>query len=147
MDELIRKRDAINQFEGHGKGFWGTTVILDRLNALPAVEPKTKVIAQVTFDEDKMREIVHEAVERIKKEYDIVDKSDAVSEWIPCSEKLPEDEGVYIVTIKKTVFNTETTSVGTAFCSQEHKWFVSNYINCEVLAWMSLPAPYEGKVE
>ena len=45
----------------------------------PTIEPKTKVIAQVTFDEDKLREIVHEAVERIKEEYDIVDNPDAVS--------------------------------------------------------------------
>ena len=40
----------------------------------PTIEPKAKVIAQVTFDEDKLREIVHEAVERIKEEYDIVDR-------------------------------------------------------------------------
>lgn len=45
----------------------------------PTIEPKTKVIAQVTFDDDKLREIVHEAVERIKEEYDIVDNPDAVS--------------------------------------------------------------------
>ena len=80
MDELIRKRDAINQFEGHGKEFWGTTVILDRLNALPAIEPKTKVIAQITFDEEKLREIVKETIECFKEEYEIIDKP--LGEWI-----------------------------------------------------------------
>lgn len=45
----------------------------------PAIGPKTKVVAQVSFDEDKLREIVHEAIERFKEEYDIVDNPDAVS--------------------------------------------------------------------
>ena len=40
----------------------------------PTIEPKAKVIAQVTFDEEKMREIVKEAVERFKEEYEIEPK-------------------------------------------------------------------------
>lgn len=43
----------------------------------PTIEPRAKAIAQITFDEDKLREIVHEAVERFKEEYDIVDNPDA----------------------------------------------------------------------
>ena len=58
---------------------------LEWINSAPTIEPKTKVIAQVAFDEDKLREIVHEAVERIKGEYDIVDNLDAVS-VVRCSE-------------------------------------------------------------
>lgn len=42
-------------------------------------EPQ-KVIAQVTFDEEKLREIVKEAVERFKEEYEIVDRPQG--EWI-----------------------------------------------------------------
>ena len=44
----------------------------------PTIEPKAKVIAQVTFDEEKMREIVKEAVERFKEEYEIEPKR---GEW------------------------------------------------------------------
>lgn len=55
-----------------------TNCIAEVVNA-PTIEPKTKVVAQVTFDEDKLREIVYEAVERFKEEYDIVDNPDAVS--------------------------------------------------------------------
>lgn len=33
-----------------------------------------KVIAQITFDEEKLREIVKEAVERFKEEYEIADR-------------------------------------------------------------------------
>ena len=54
--------------------------VSELINKQPTIEPKTKVIAQVTFDEDKLREIVHEAVERIKEEYDIVERPQG--EWI-----------------------------------------------------------------
>ena len=67
--------------------------LLAMIDSAPTIEPKAKVIAQVTFDEDKLREIVHEAVERIKEEYDIVDG------WIPCSERLPEETGRYLCTV------------------------------------------------
>ncbi len=54
--------------------------IYEIIQSAPTIEPKAKVIAQVTFDEDKLREIVHEAIERIKEEYDIVDRPKG--EWI-----------------------------------------------------------------
>lgn len=47
---------------------------LEWINSAPTIEPKTKVIAQVAFDEDKLREIVHEAVERIKEEGEWIEK-------------------------------------------------------------------------
>lgn len=39
-----------------------------------------KVVAQVTFDEEKLREIVKEAVERFKEEYEIADRPQG--EWM-----------------------------------------------------------------
>lgn len=42
------------------------SVIIKEIYNAPTIEPKTKVIAQITFDENKMREIVYEAVERIE---------------------------------------------------------------------------------
>lgn len=39
-----------------------------------------KVVAQVTFDEEKLREIVKEAVERFKEEYEIADRPQG--EWV-----------------------------------------------------------------
>lgn len=41
-------------------------VIVSEIYNAPTIEPKTKVIAQITCDENKMREIVHKAVERIE---------------------------------------------------------------------------------
>ena len=53
--------------------------MIDAIDEAPTIEPKAKVIAQVTFDEEKMREIVKEAVERFKEEYEIEPKR---GKWI-----------------------------------------------------------------
>lgn len=57
------KNDAYPQDASFGRG---RECVMDAIRNAPTIEPKTNVIAQVTFDEDKLREIVHEAVERIK---------------------------------------------------------------------------------
>jgi hypothetical protein len=65
--EIARSLD-----DGHN---WNELCITaDEIAEAPTVEPKAKVIAQVTFDEEKMREIVKEAVERFKEEYEIEPK-------------------------------------------------------------------------
>lgn len=46
-----------------------------------------KVVAQITFDEEKLCEIVKEAVERFKKEYEVIDRPQG--KWIYCE----DDEG------------------------------------------------------
>ena len=63
-----------------------------------------------------------------------------IPQWIPCSERLPEEEGEYFVTVKKTAFDTEYDATEVAYCSPNHKWF--NVSNCKVIAWMPLPNPY-----
>lgn len=69
-EDLIRRSDAIKV----AKEFWYKPDIAGALAELPTIEPKTKVVAQVTFDEEKLREIVKEAVERFKEEYEIKPK-------------------------------------------------------------------------
>ena len=67
--------------------------------------------------------------------------------WIPCSERLPEDEGVYIVTIEDECGSVRYCKV--AFFSlyhPKHRWWD---VECEyvyfgdVTYWMPLPKPYK----
>ena len=63
-------------------------------------------------------------------------------EWIPCSERLPEEEGMFLVTAKKLGFGCEYYDVKIEYCAPFHEWiYVGNY---EVVAWMPLPEPWKG---
>lgn len=62
--------------------------------------------------------------------------------WIPCSERLPEEDGKYLVTMNGYV--SKKPIVGTSiFVTSTKEW----YPNC--IAWMPLPEPYkeEGEAE
>ena len=52
----------------------------DAVKALPSADEPQKISAQIIFDEEKLREIVKEAVERFKEEYEFTDRPQG--EWI-----------------------------------------------------------------
>lgn len=69
----------------------------------------------------------------------------SAQQWIPCSERLPEQDGEYLVTVYCTknaiwVDNFEyfKTSDGWVASSDAIDW------NGYVTAWMPLPQPWEG---
>ena len=51
--------------------------------------------------------------------------------WIPVFEKLPEQTGKYLVTVKNG------NVYATAYCAMDKKF------NCAAVAWMDLPEPYK----
>ena len=110
--------------------------ICNIIDSEPTIEPKTKVIAQVAFDEDKLREIVYEAVERIKEEYDIVDG------WIPCSERLPANDNWVIVSVFDECGDIPYRYSDFGWYLEVAKcWIVDSEQRTDVVAWMPLPAP------
>ena len=80
---------------------------------------------------------------------DVNDKCDALfmaikaleaQQWIPCSERLPEDEGYYLVTLGDDGFPDRDVEI-VAMQDGDWDW---NPIE-QVMAWMPLPEPYEEK--
>lgn len=66
-------------------------------------------------------------------------------QWIPCSERLPEEDGRYIVTEKRFAIddrkhNGRYQTVVEEVTFSNGIWNRANFI--EVLAWMPLPTPY-----
>lgn len=63
--------------------------------------------------------------------------------WIPCSERLPKEDGSYLVSGK---WESGKESVGDCEFSVEDGYFQTAW-NFDVLAWMPLPEPYKGVTE
>lgn len=68
----------------------------------------------------------------------------AEREWIPCSERLPKENGEYIVSLEDSVYPWARFFNG--------KWFMlpinaiaREFGEYEVIAWMPLPEPYKGE--
>ena len=84
-DDLIKRSDAIKAIEELPNAYNGWSDAYDKayiigtLEEVPSADSPQKVVAQVTFDEEKLREIVKEAVERFKEEYEIADRPQG--EW------------------------------------------------------------------
>ena len=62
---------------------------------------------------------------------DIINKADFYPVWIPVTERLPDKDGIYIVSVKGKVVTDEFVN---GF------WFCSGVL---VDAWMPLPEPYK----
>lgn len=71
-------------------------------------------------------------VNELAEEY-INTSTNSSSGWIPCSERLPDKEGTYLVTLKK--WETITFARFTDIKTNPH-------FNAPVIAWMPLPEPY-----
>ena len=62
--------------------------------------------------------------------------------WIPCSERLPDSHGHYLVTTTKP---QRIDNIFIALAYWEGRWV--GYIEGAVKAWMPLPTPWKGEEE
>lgn len=82
--------------------------------------------------------------EEIKNCEEIIKLIKEQPRWIPCSERLPEENGNYLVTVEA---NDGTASI--KFQMVDHygpKWLHEGKHE-KVIAWMPLPEPYEAESE
>ena len=132
MNDLISRQAAIEAIKT-----WG---LLDGLSEgqaieiladeekLPSAQQPARVIAQVNIDTDEL-------ISRIKEDY-------YIGEWIPCSERLPEKSGRYLVTNTRlgafeVTWNIFYNGKGEA----PEGWLYED----GTIAWMPLPEPYKGE--
>lgn len=63
-------------------------------------------------------------------------------QWIPCSERLPEEGGEYLVTAED--YTTEVIVLSYDADASDWSDYFDNMYD-EVIAWMPLPEPYKGE--
>ena len=147
-EDLIKRSDAIKAIDDNFSNIpiEQTTEILKvrrAIRELPSADIPKKVVAQITFDEEKLREIVKEAVERFKEEYEITDRP---QEWIPCSERLPKS---YVEVLVCDDFGWINLGAYRPCDVSEDcsGWSLHSHTKIgteEVIAWMPLPKPWKG---
>lgn len=60
--------------------------------------------------------------------------------WIPCSERLPEKSGWYLVTVSDGEIEFDQFFAG----EPNHSWRGFCHNTVKTIAWMPLPEPYKG---
>lgn len=83
----------------------------------------------------------------------------SAQQWIPCSERLPEEEGTYIVTFDKRCLREDEIQVSDAIW-KDNQWqyqmlesfekrmprlVVEPIDELKIIAWMPLPEPWRGE--
>lgn len=110
--------------------------------------PNTSDISNIEYQKWMMKsygfkesiEIVNQLAEEYRQDLDKNSQG-----WIPCSERLPEKNGMYLVTQKRYSLDTrrmigiETDYVQFS-CGE---WCRARFL--EVIAWQPLPSPYQPK--
>ena len=66
--------------------------------------------------------------------------------WIPCSKRLPEENGKYLVCVSNPTRNSKNC-IFTFWYNEYDKEFEKEHDLDYVLAWQPIPAPYQPKGE
>ena len=89
--------------------------------------------------------------EALKKQAAKQATSNYTSEWIPVSERLPEDDNEVLVIINGKFNNIAfDNAIEIGFYCAIDGWLINSYLDWitpEVTAWQPLPEPYKGESE
>jgi hypothetical protein len=95
------------------------------------------------LEDTPLEEIVNELAEEFATDINVVSKDG----WIPCSERLPKDDSICIVTVEYP--NNETDVDYGWFDRTGICWYVGiqEFRTSNILAWQPLPEPYKEEGE
>ena len=113
---------------------------IDEKKLIEDIEEYQEWIFNETIDWFKYEGVFASIYEIIKAQQKLSLETKTRDKWIPCSERLPEENGSYIVTSMDYVDTFEAVF-------EAGEWFSIDYCDDikNVIAWMPLPELYKGK--
>lgn len=108
------------------------------IEKLPSAEPEKVCIANITLSEEQLREAVEKAKNGIIQALPSAEPERKTGKWIPCSERLPEDD------VEVFIYLFERSAPYIAWV-EDCRWYTEDF---EVkkenypTAWLPLPEPY-----
>ena len=116
-----------------------TDDLISRQAAIDTATEYENQLYEILGDENELAE----AVKILKHRIIALQPAQPEPKWILCSERLPEDDGAYIVSGK---WMSGKVSVGECeYC--KHDGYFRTAWNFDVIAWMPLPEPYQEEGE
>lgn len=108
----------------------------DLISAKALTEAMTKWARENFSTDDEYGHIL----QGMEKVLDLIEEQPTVDRWIPCSERLPKEDGNYLIS---GVWGSGKEAVGDCDFSVNDGYFRTAW-NFDTLAWMPLPEPYEA---
>ena len=116
--------------------------LIERQKAIDALA-NTKDLVDVTWTDEN-----DNVIDSIEEKRNIIanwlEKVPSAQRWIPCSERLPEEYGNYLITT-----HDGNVDIGTIDPKKKGVWSACDsdgfYWLREVIAWMPLPEPYRAE--
>ena len=88
------------------------------------------------------------SVGELKRRIELSPSVQPEPQWIPCSERLPEEDGQYLITVKYKHVDGYDDVYAEHGEWDNGKWDMFYFGHCGevegILAWMPLPEPYKG---
>lgn len=135
-DAIIKKVvDLYAEVDEETEGDIVVNRVIDLIDNTPTAEPEKVLVASVTFDEDKLKDIIQtEVIEKIKSgDLVICPEERKQGEWVSVSERLPEKNGFYITTCQDICERRVHT---VCYDVKNKEWGRGG-----VIAWQPLPEP------
>ena len=125
------------------------------IRALRTMIEAAPTIYAVQHTDDVIQRMQDIKQAQIEKAYDLgyaEGEADAEPQWIPCSERLPETEDVYLVTVHPDYVPQGCKQVDLMYYFEGEWQFFNEKAEWEkwpdpIIAWMPLPEPYKVKTE
>ena len=116
------------------------TKIIDAIKDAPTIEPKQEEKCSLERELNKQRMFGYydRIAEELKEE---VEQTEPKQEWIPCEERLPEENGFYLVTADH--WHDKAFRSTDLYSFIDGKWYT---VHDDIIAWMSLPEPWNGEI-